>query len=454
MVVRPVEGAVGVGVGHPTSLGPAVPRDHPREAATYPGEMGKVHNGMDARLRAFIEAQQVFFVGTAPVVGGHVNVSPKGLADTFVVVDEHTVAYLDLTASGAETIAHVRQNGRITLMFCSFDRTPNVVRLHGTGRVVGAYDDDFDGWVARFPAYPAARAVIVVDVHRVSDSCGYSLPTMTSVEERDLLTPNMERRGAEGILDYRRLKNRTSIDGLPAFDDDDDDRARPGQPVGEPVGGWTPRPRLEPVTLAGRFVDVVPLAVEQADPLYAATCGPGREPLWTYLGDEMPASCEAFAGYLQARLALPNQSDLAIVPRGGEPAGMASWMRQDPVNGVVEIGSILFGPTLARTAAATEAMYLIAAHSFDQGYRRYEWKCDALNAPSRAAARRLGFTYEGRFRQAVVTKGRNRDTDWFSITDREWPGLADAFERWLSPDNFDDPVTGAGQRTSLSALTR
>jgi RimJ/RimL family protein N-acetyltransferase len=418
--------------------------------------MSKVHDGIDARLRAFIEAQHVFFVGTAPVVGGHVNVSPKGLADTLVVVDAHTVAYLDLTASGAETIAHVRQNGRITLMFCSFDRSPNVLRLHGTGRVVGVHDDDFGAWAARFPDNPAARAVIVVDVQRVSDSCGYALPQMQLVEERDLLTPNMERRGAQGVVDYRRLKNRTSIDGLPAFDDDDDDgRETPRrQPVGEPVEGWTARPRLEPTRLPGRYVDVVPLAIEHADPLYDATCGPGREPLWTYLGDEMPPDREAFAAYLTARLALPDQADVAIVPRGTGPAGMASWMRCDPGNGSVEVGSILFGPRLARTAAATEAMYLMAAHAFGQGYRRYEWKCDALNAPSRAAAARLGFTYEGRFRQAVVTKGRTRDTDWFSITDREWPRLADAFGHWLSPDNFGDPDTGAGQRTSLSSLRR
>lgn len=191
--------------------------------------MGTVHDGIGGRLRAFVERQPVFFVATAPSGdGGHVNLSPKGLADTFVVVDEHTVAYLDLTASGAETIAHVRQNGRITVMFCSFEATPNIVRLHGRGRVVGLYDDDFADWAARFPANPAARAVIVVDVERVSDSCGYSLPLMSLDEERDLLTPNMERRGADGVVAYRRLKNRTSIDGLPAFDDDDGHRSVSG----------------------------------------------------------------------------------------------------------------------------------------------------------------------------------------------------------------------------------
>lgn len=185
--------------------------------------MGKVYDGIAGRTREFIERQPVFFVATAPSGDdGHVNVSPKGLADTFVVVDEHTVAYLDLTASGAETIAHVRQNGRITVMFCSFEAKPNVVRLHGRGRVVTLYDDDFAGWAARFPANPAARAVIVVDVERVSDSCGYALPLMSLDDERDLLTPNMERRGPEGVVAYRRQKNRASIDGIPAFDDDPD----------------------------------------------------------------------------------------------------------------------------------------------------------------------------------------------------------------------------------------
>jgi predicted pyridoxine 5'-phosphate oxidase superfamily flavin-nucleotide-binding protein len=183
--------------------------------------VGKVHDRIDDRLRAFIEAQQVFFVGTAPVgPDGHVNVSPKGLTDTFRVIDDHTVAYLDLTASGAETIAHLRENGRIVVMFCSFERSPNVVRLHGHGRVVSLYDEEYAGWAARFPANPAARAVIVVDVTRVSSSCGYALPLLEPVSERDLLTPNMQRRGTAGVVEYRRTKNRASIDGLPAFDDD------------------------------------------------------------------------------------------------------------------------------------------------------------------------------------------------------------------------------------------
>ena len=413
--------------------------------------MGKVHASIGDRLREFIEAQPVFFVATAPLVG-RVNVSPKGLADCFAVVDEHTVAYLDLTASGAETIAHVRDNGRITVMFCSFDRTPNVVRLHGTGRVVSVHDADFERWAALFPANPGARAVVVVDVERVADSCGYSLPLMHLEQERDLLTPTMERRGPQGVVDYRRAKNRVSIDGLPAFDDDDGSAAE-APPVGDPVPGWTRRPPVVPVALHGRYVDLEPLAPSHADDLFAATCG---DPLrWTYLFDEMPATRSAFQAYVDQRAAHRDPASVAIVPRGGRTAGVASWMRCDPQQGAVEVGSILFGEGLARTAAATEAMVLMARHAFeDLGYHRYEWKCDALNAPSRRAAARLGFTFEGLFRQAVVYKGRNRDTAWFSITDVEWAALAPAHDSWLDPDNFEDPVTGRGQRTSLSHLTR
>lgn len=182
--------------------------------------MGKVHERIDGRLREFIERQHVFFVATAPLQGGHVNLSPKGIVGTFTVVDDHRVAFLDVTASGAETIAHVRENGRITVMFCAFEGPPNVVRLHGTGRVVSIYDDEYDAWAARFTERRGARAVIVVDVERVSDSCGYGVPLMSFEQERDLLPPHMARKGADGLREYRRLKNRVSIDGLPAFDDD------------------------------------------------------------------------------------------------------------------------------------------------------------------------------------------------------------------------------------------
>ncbi|WP_166353806.1 pyridoxamine 5'-phosphate oxidase family protein [Phytoactinopolyspora limicola] len=183
--------------------------------------MGKVHAGIDGRLREFVTAQKVFFVATAPSGSdGHVNVSPKGVDGSFVVLGEHRVAYLDYTASGAETIAHLRENGRITLMFCAFDGPPTIVRLHGTGRVVTLYDDEFTELAGHFPDRRGARAVIVVDVFRISDSCGFGVPQMTYVGERDLLPAYAHRKGVDGQAAYRTKWNRTSLDGLPAFDFD------------------------------------------------------------------------------------------------------------------------------------------------------------------------------------------------------------------------------------------
>src|SRR3954465_7648131 len=141
----------------------------------------------------------------------------------------------------------------------------------------------------------------------------------------------------------------------------------------------------------------------------------------------------------------------AIVDRiTGKPAGVASVLRVDPANGCIEVGGLAYSPLLQRKPAATEAMFLIMGQAFKLGYRRYEWKCNALNAPSRAAAQRLGFSYEGIFRQATVVKGRNRDTAWYSIIDAEWPALRQAYEAWLAPANFD---AHGNQRTQLSALT-
>lgn len=180
--------------------------------------MGKVHDGIGAELRAFIEAQHVFFVATAPSdPRGHVNVSPRGLRNTLAVHDERTVSFLDLTGSGVETIAHLRDNGRITLMFCAFEGKPNVVRLHGRGRVVVADDPEWAQAAAPFPAHRSARAVIVVDVERVSDSCGFGVPLYDFVGERDLLDKWTEARDDERIAEYQRTKNAVSIDGLPGL---------------------------------------------------------------------------------------------------------------------------------------------------------------------------------------------------------------------------------------------
>ena len=181
----------------------------------------KLHERIDGRLREFVERQQVFFVATAPLAAdGHVNVSPRGVPGTFAVLDEHTFAWLDGTGSGSETVAHLRENGRITLMFCAFDGPPNIVRLHGTGRVVTRYDDEYPALASGFINLPGARAVIVVDVERVSDSCGWGVPLMSYEGERDIIGPYFERKGEAGQQEFRRQKNRASIDGLPAYDVD------------------------------------------------------------------------------------------------------------------------------------------------------------------------------------------------------------------------------------------
>ena len=182
--------------------------------------MGQVYEGIDDRLREFLVAQPVFFVATAPNgPGGHVNVSPKGMAGTFAVLGPRRVAYLDYTGSGAETIAHLRENGRITLMFCAFEGPPSIVRLHGRGEAVTRDDERFAGLVAEFGVEPAhnLRTVIVVDVTRVSDSCGFAVPLMDYVADRDLLTEWASRKSDADMAEYWAGRNASSLDGLPAL---------------------------------------------------------------------------------------------------------------------------------------------------------------------------------------------------------------------------------------------
>ncbi len=225
-----------------------------------------------------------------------------------------------------------------------------------------------------------------------------------------------------------------------------------GLPVGDPVPGWSTRQWPVPGPFVGRHCSVVPLSVDHAGALYPTCAAPGREQLWAYLADGPFPDPDAFRARIADTVADPASVSVAVLLPDGTPAGLASYLRIDPAQGSVEVGGILLGTTLQRTAAATEAMHLMAAHVFDElGYRRYEWKCDHLNAPSRAAAVRLGFGYEGTFRQAVVYKGRNRDTAWYSITDGEWPAVAAAHRRWLDPANFD---ADGRQRSSLRAPGR
>lgn len=182
--------------------------------------MAKVHPEITDRLASFIRAQPMFFVGTAPLAAdGHLNISPKGMDGTFAVLGPHRVAYLDYTGSGAETAAHLRENGRIVVMFCAFDGPPNIVRLHGTGRYVEAGTDEFQSLRGAFPRQRehGQRGIVVVDVTRVSDSCGFAVPRMDFVEDRDLLDRWADRKSEEQLDEYRRDRNAVSVDGLPAL---------------------------------------------------------------------------------------------------------------------------------------------------------------------------------------------------------------------------------------------
>ncbi len=179
--------------------------------------MAKVFPTIDQRLREFIAAQHMFFLGTAPVgAGGHVNISPKGMA-TFRILGSHQVAYLDYVGSGAETIAHLRENGRIVLMFCAFEGPPKILRLHGRGQVIEPGDQDFDSLLASFEPGPGVRCIIRIDVTRISDSCGYGVPLYRHEGQRRQLEAWAQRKGPEGLIEYQRELNGASIDGLPAL---------------------------------------------------------------------------------------------------------------------------------------------------------------------------------------------------------------------------------------------
>ena len=229
---------------------------------------------------------------------------------------------------------------------------------------------------------------------------------------------------------------------------------RLGQPIGFPVEGWEPRERPPRTPMAGRFCRVEPLDADlHAAELHDANSEDRDGRMWTYLPWGPFAD---FAEYLTATRAFLKREGYvtyAVIDAvSGKAVGVASYLNINLAAGSIEVGGIAYAPVLQKKPAGTEAMFLMMRRAFDElGYRRYEWKCNALNAPSRAAALRYGFRFEGIFRQADVIKGRNRDTAWLSITDAEWPAIKAAFERWLDPGNFD---ADGRQRISLSSLTR
>jgi len=224
-----------------------------------------------------------------------------------------------------------------------------------------------------------------------------------------------------------------------------------GQLHGLPVPQWQPCPAPQALVLEGQYCRLEPLSAERhAAALFESMRSDAEGANWTYLGYGPFADLASYQQWLRSMEGLADPQFYTIMERdSGHAVGLASYLRIDPANGVIEVGHLNFSPRLQRTVAATEAMYLMMRHAFELGYRRYEWKCNALNVPSRRAAERLGFLFEGLFRQSMISKGRNRDTAWYSILDGEWPAVRQRLEQWLAIDNFD---SHGMQRLSLGRL--
>jgi len=247
-------------------------------------------------------------------------------------------------------------------------------------------------------------------------------------------------------------KRNTKSDAADAADTVDAAAGNLDLPLGEIVANWMPPPRPARRAMAGTYCIVEPLSIEKhsAD-LFAANRRDRENRIWVYLPYGPFDTLDAYRQWLADSCLSDDPLFFSIIDRrAGRAAGVASYLRIDPAAGAIEVGHINYAPALQRTVAATEAMFLMMENAFALGYRRYEWKCNALNANSRAAAARLGFTFEGVFRQATVSKSRNRDTAWYAVIDKQWPPLRAAFQTWLSSENFTP--TGA-QKQSLSTLT-
>lgn len=207
----------------------------------------------------------------------------------------------------------------------------------------------------------------------------------------------------------------------------------------------------ERVVLEGRYVRLEPVAPRHAADLFAISAGEEAEARYRFLPSDPPMSLDAVDSWIAAVQDGPDRYVAVIDKASGRAVGRQAWLRIRPEHGSVEIGAIYWGLPMARSRLATEALYLFARHAFDElGYRRFEWKCNDRNEPSKAAATRFGFTYEGLFRQDMIVKDENRDTAWFSILDGEWPALREEYERWLAPENFD----AAGRERTKLALRR
>lgn len=227
---------------------------------------------------------------------------------------------------------------------------------------------------------------------------------------------------------------------------------RQERPRGALMPYWTPRPRPARAALVGAWCTLEPLDAERhARSLHDAFALDAAGSGWTYLPYGPFDDCDAYAAWMRMYALGADPLFYVVEDRRGAPLGIASYLRIEPVHGSIEIGHIHWSPALQRTPAATEAIFLLLEHAFGLGYRRVEWKCDSCNAPSRAAAARFGFRFEGEFRQHMIVKGRNRDTAWFALMDHEWPPLREKYVRWLAAQNFDEH---GRQRSRLATVDR
>jgi RimJ/RimL family protein N-acetyltransferase len=226
------------------------------------------------------------------------------------------------------------------------------------------------------------------------------------------------------------------------------------RPLGARVDNWTPPPVPTNDILQGRYTRLEPLSAE-AHAVLLHRAYAGHDALWDYMAYGPFSSASQYHRWVRETVANPAHFFYAVRDlETSEWGGVASYLRMDPAAGSIEVGNINYGPALQRTRAATEAMALMMGWAFEAGYRRYEWKCNALNHPSRVAAQRLGFSFEGVFRQSMVVKGRNRDTAWFAVIDSEWPALREAFSAWLNPSNFDENGQQIERLGDLTKLVR
>lgn len=386
---------------------------------------------MDALTADMVEIIRQYSAGAVATVddAGAPAVSPKA---TFVVINESQIAFGDIRSPN--TTSNLRARPAVEVLFTDI-LTRRAVRIAGHAEVLPTDSDIRPHFEGRLNMWlPKMQHFVLITITRAE-------LVLSPAYDIGLRRPDLHRRNLDG-LNVEWITDHATATSAPTTNE-----------LGQPTGAALDQQRVDPpvaMELAGRFCDVVPLdASTHAPALHDAYSAATDDGDWTYMAYGPFAGEDDFRVWLETVQGLTDPIFFAVVDNAtGTASGLVSFLRLDTYAASIEVGSIHLSRRLQRTAAATEAMYLMMKHAFDSGYRRYEWKCDDLNGPSIAAALRLGFRYEGTFRQATHYKGRNRDTAWFAILDEEWPALRAEFERWLDPANIDG---GGNQRSALQA---